>query len=200
MRRPPAVTPGAARARGRPAATTGATPSRRAEFEQVYRANVAAVTSYFARRTHDPQTAADLTADTFLAAIRSFGRFDPTKGSPRAWIFGIAANTFARHCARSARDREAAALLGGHRQLTGDEAAEMLDRIDAERAGRVLLEGLAALSPLDREAVDLVHVAGLTPKEAAAALRVAPGTLRIRLFRVRKRLRALADHPTERTT
>lgn len=194
------MTPGAARSRRRPAVAPGAAASRRAEFEALYRANVAAVTAYFARRTRDPQTAADLTADTFLAAIRSFGRFDPAKGSPRAWVFGIAGNTFARHCARSARDREATALLGGHRELTSDETAEMLDRIDAERSGRVLLEGLAALSPLDREVVDLVHIAGLTPKEAAAALRVSPGALRIRLFRVRKRLRALATHPTERTT
>lgn len=200
MRRPPDVTPGAARSRRRADATPRVARSRRAEFEAVYRANVAAVTAYFARRTQDPQTAADLTADTFVAAIRSFGGFDPSKGSPRAWVFGIARHTFARHCAASARDRDAAARLGGHRQLTGDETAEMLDRIDAERSGRVLLEGLASLSAVDREAVDLVHVAGLTPKEAAAALRVSPGALRIRLFRARKRLRELSTHPTERTT
>ena len=40
-----------------------------AEFERLYRANVDAVTAYFARRTTDPQLVADLTADTFVAVI-----------------------------------------------------------------------------------------------------------------------------------
>jgi DNA-directed RNA polymerase specialized sigma24 family protein len=37
-----------------------------AEFERLYRDNVKAVTSFFARRSADPQTVADLTADTFV--------------------------------------------------------------------------------------------------------------------------------------
>jgi RNA polymerase sigma-70 factor (ECF subfamily) len=35
-----------------------------AEFEALYRANVTVVTAYFARRSAEPQTVADLTADT----------------------------------------------------------------------------------------------------------------------------------------
>jgi hypothetical protein len=50
---------------GGPAAGAGAA----AEFERVYRANVDAVSAYFARRTADPQLVADLTADTFVAVI-----------------------------------------------------------------------------------------------------------------------------------
>ena len=67
-------------------AGTGAT----AEFERLYRANVDAVTAYFARRAADPQVVADLTADTFVAAITSFGSFDPRRGTARSWVFGIA--------------------------------------------------------------------------------------------------------------
>ena len=55
-----------------------------AEFEVLYRANVAAVTAYFARRGAEPPTVADLTADTFVQAITSFSTFDPRKGTPRA--------------------------------------------------------------------------------------------------------------------
>ena len=61
-----------------------------AEFERLYRANVEAVTAYFARRSGDPHVVADLTADTFVAAITSFETFDPRKGTARAWMFGIA--------------------------------------------------------------------------------------------------------------
>jgi len=41
----------------------------------------------------------------------------------------------------------------------------------------------------DREAVELVDLTGFTPKQAAAALGLSPGTLRVRLFRARVKLR-----------
>ncbi|MDT7786775.1 MAG: hypothetical protein QOF58_5194 [Pseudonocardiales bacterium] len=63
------------------------TPAARA-FESIYEAEFDVVMAYFARRTSDPQTAADLTADTFVAAITSFGTFDRTRGSARGWLLG----------------------------------------------------------------------------------------------------------------
>jgi Sigma-70 region 2 len=65
-----------------------------AEFERLYRANVEAVTAYFARRSANPHVVADLTADTFVTAITSFGSFDPGRGTARAWVFGIARHVF----------------------------------------------------------------------------------------------------------
>jgi DNA-directed RNA polymerase specialized sigma24 family protein len=97
---------------------------------RLYRANVAAVTSYFARRSADPQVVADLTADTFVTAITHV-------------------------------------------------------LIDAERAGRALVTGLGALPDRDRALVELVDLAGLRPKEAAAVLGVTPGAVRMRLMRAR---------------
>jgi hypothetical protein len=61
-----------------------------AGFEPLYRANMAAVTAYLARRSADPYVDADLTADTFVAVITGFDSFDPRKGSARAWVFGVA--------------------------------------------------------------------------------------------------------------
>ena len=70
--------------------------------------------------------------------------------------------------------------LAGRQELAPDEVGELIDRIDAERAGRVLVTGLTTLPVADRALVDL---AGLQPKEAAQVLGVAPGTLRMRLMR-----------------
>ena len=50
------------------------------DFERLYRSQVGPVTAYFARRTRDPQMVADLTADTFVEAMRSFASFDPRRG------------------------------------------------------------------------------------------------------------------------
>jgi RNA polymerase sigma-70 factor (ECF subfamily) len=160
-----------------------------AEFERLYRSSASAVTAYFARRCGEPQTVADLTSETFVRAATGFGGFDPNRGSGRAWVFGIAAKVYAGHCEHAANGRDAVARLAGHRALEVDEIDELAGRIDAERTGRELIERCSQLPELERAALELVDVSGLTPKEAAAALGVSRTVLRKRLSRARARLR-----------
>jgi RNA polymerase sigma factor (sigma-70 family) len=167
----------------------GSSASALAEFEHIYRSNIGIVTAYFARRCADPQTVADLTSETIVQAAGAFGGFDPGKGTARAWLFGIAAHVYARHCAQTASGRDAAARLAGLGDLPVDEIDELADKIDAQHAGRELIERCSQLPALERAAVELVDLDGLTPKEAAAALGVPRGVLRMRLSRARARLR-----------
>jgi RNA polymerase sigma factor (sigma-70 family) len=159
------------------------------EFEQIYLRNVDVLMGYFARRCREPQTVADLTSETFVRAVDGFAKFDPRRGSDRAWLFGIAAHVFARHCAQSAGGREAVARLGGHRPLDGDEIEELAERIDAERDGRALMRRCEQLPAVERAAIELVDLEGLTPQEAAVALGVSRVAFRKRLSRARSRLR-----------
>jgi RNA polymerase sigma-70 factor (ECF subfamily) len=163
---------------------------KRARCSRVFRSEVDVITGYFARRSHDPQTVADLTADTFVEAMRSFDSFDPARGSARAWLFAIARRVDVRRCEPSGHRRDAA-RRDARRWVLDDPNAtdDLLARIDAQHAGRALMERLAGHDPLGRSAVELVDLAGLTPKEAALALGVSPGALRVRLFRARARLR-----------
>ena len=172
-----------ARSRGRPPST----PLE--EFEQVYLRNVDVLMGYFARRCHDPQTVADLTSETFVRAMDGFAGFDPRRGSDRAWLFGIAARVFARHCDQSAGRRDAVARLGGYRALGVDEIEELTERIDAEREGAALMRRFVRLPSVERAAIELVDLDGLTPKEAALALGVSGVAFRKRLSRARSRLR-----------
>ncbi|MBV8713070.1 MAG: RNA polymerase sigma factor [Solirubrobacterales bacterium] len=160
-----------------------------AEFEQVYRGNFDVVMAYFARRCAEPQIVADLTSETFVRAAGAFGNFDPRRGSARAWLFGIATHVFAGHCDQAANGRDAVARLAQRRALDVDESEELAARIDAERAGRELLGRCARLPELEKAAVELVDLAGLTSKEAATALGVSSVALRKRLSRARARLR-----------
>jgi RNA polymerase sigma-70 factor (ECF subfamily) len=73
--------------------------------------------------------------------------------------------------------------------LDVDEIEDLAGRIDAERAGRELIERCSQLPELERAAVELVDLSGLTPKEAAAVLDVSRVVLRKRLSRARARLR-----------
>ena len=189
---------------GRPLGQQDPRPSLRgsgaaADFERIYRAQVDAVTAFFARRSADPQTVADLTADTFVQVIVSFGTFDPGKGSARAWVFGIARRIYAAYCEAHSQQRDKVVRLAGRRELDTDQVGELLDRIDAERAGRGLVIGLTALPALDRHVVELVDLAGLRSKEAASVLGVSPGAVRMRLMRARARLRKAASGPAAET-
>jgi RNA polymerase sigma-70 factor (ECF subfamily) len=159
------------------------------EFEQVYLRNVDVLMGYFARRCREPQTVADLTSETFVRAVEGFAGFDPRKGSDRAWLFGIAAHVFARHCEQSAGGRDAVERLGGRRPLDEDEIEEIAGRIDAEREGAALMRRWARLPEVERAAIELVDLEGLSPMEAALALGVSRVAFRKRLSRARSRLR-----------
>ena len=124
-----------------------------------------------------------------MRAAGGFASFDPGRGTARAWLFGIAGHVYARYCAQAANGRVAADRLAGLGQLPVDEIDELTDKIDAERAGRELIERCSQLPALERGAVELVDLDGLTPKAAAAALGVPRGVLRMRLSRARARLR-----------
>ena len=70
-----------------------------------------------------------------------------------------------------------------------DSVDELAARIDAQSAGRALLERTARFPEAERMALELVDVMRMSPKEAADAVGVSAGTLRVRLFRARARLR-----------
>ncbi len=53
-----------------------------AEFEVVYRANVAGVAAFFARRCREPQVVADLTSETFVQRSRRWARSIRSAAAP----------------------------------------------------------------------------------------------------------------------
>jgi RNA polymerase sigma factor (sigma-70 family) len=157
------------------------------EFEAVYRENVRPVTAFFARRCRDPHHVADLTSQTFVEAIKSAHTFQG-RGTPTAWLIAIARRVYANHLADQAAGADLIDRLGGRLVLAHDELEDLAARIDAQRDGRWLLERAAGLSGLERDAIELVDLMGLAPKDAARVLGVSANALRVRLFRAHKRL------------
>jgi RNA polymerase sigma factor (sigma-70 family) len=159
------------------------------DFAVIYRANVAAVMAFFARRGVDPQTVADLTSETFAEAISSLRSFDPAKGAPRPWLYAIARAVYARHCEQATRWETAVSQLSHQVELDDSDIEDLDARIDAQRQSREVLKRCAGLPELERNAIELVDLDGLTPTGAAASLGVSAGVLRVRLFRARTKLR-----------
>lgn len=160
-----------------------------ATFEAFYREHVEEVQRSIARRVEDPHLAADLTADVFLAAIDAAPSYRPDRGSPPAWLFGIARVVIAAERRRSARERRANARITGRRLLDDDDIARMDARIDAGARARALYAALDNLPDGERAVFELVALDGVSAKDAAAVLGIRAVTARVRLHRARTALR-----------
>ena len=160
-------------------------------FGAVFDRYFAEIHGYVARRL-GRDAADDVAADTFLAAFRSRQRFDASRGTVRAWLYGIVTNhmsAYHRKEVRAYRALERAGMQGadeGH----ADRVAE---RVDAGVAGRELAGALAKLPRGEREVLLLVALGGLSHTDVAAALGIPYGTVGSRLNRARKKLRGLAS-------
>jgi RNA polymerase sigma factor (sigma-70 family) len=162
-------------------------------FEAMYRHEVRVISAFFARRTTDPQTVADLTSETFARALGSLHTYD-ARGSERAWLFAIARIVYARHQAEIINGREVVLRLARRVALQEPDLADLIDRIDAQAQGRELLCIAAALPELERAAIELVDIAGMSSADAARSLGISPGAMRVRLFRARSHLRKEGRH------
>jgi len=110
-------------------------------FEQFYLRHVTAVLGYFARRTRDPELAADLTSETFAAALAGRRRFRPEAGAAPACLYGIASRKLADAQRKGYAERRMQKRLGMERVEIGDHDAAYIAALGESEAGR-LLEGL----------------------------------------------------------
>jgi RNA polymerase sigma factor (sigma-70 family) len=143
-------------------------------FEAFYRRHVADVSRFIARRVDDPYTAADLTADVFLAIIDSAHTYRPDRGSIVGWVYGVAHNIAAAERRRTHRETVATRRVAGHRLLDAADIARLEERIDAESSARRVYRALADIPEATRRLLELVAVDGLPAAEAAAALGISP--------------------------
>lgn len=161
-------------------------------FALLYDGCVPAVTGFFYRRTACPHTAADLTAETFAEAFRVRHRYRPERGTPKAWLFGIARNQLGHYLRRQRVDDRARRKLG-MAPVALDDAS--LEAIEARADGRELLdalrEALATLSPGVADAVRLRVGLDLGYAEVARRLGCSEGAARVRVARGLARLHDL---------
>jgi DNA-directed RNA polymerase specialized sigma24 family protein len=90
-------------------------------FELFYLHHVNTVLGFFARRTGDAEMAADLTSETFAAALAGRRRYKPEAGAASAWLFGIASRKLADAQRRGYAERRMCRRLGMERIELTDE-------------------------------------------------------------------------------
>jgi RNA polymerase sigma factor (sigma-70 family) len=166
-----------------------------AGFDVFYRRHRNAVLAYHARRVRDPELAADLTAETFAAALLAVhDRARELPGEPVAWLFTIAQRKFFDSCRRGRVEDAARQRLSFERVELDDQDIERIDEI-AETTD--LLEHLDRYLPADQAfAVKARIVDERDYTEIASQLRCSPAVVRMRVSRALKTLRHVAteDH------
>ena len=131
-----------------------ATRSQPEAFAVFYRRHAAGVLAYFARRTRCAEIAADLTAETFAAALDGAHRHRPDRGPAVAWLYGIARRQLAHAAQKGAVEDRARTRLGMQPIPLTDEALDRVEALAAANAASPLLhQGLAELPAEQREAV-----------------------------------------------
>lgn len=151
-------------------------------FAVFYRRHVDGVIRFFARRGSDAAQAADLTAETFAAALLGRRKFRPDRGEARSWLLGIAANKLSDSQRRWAREERARRRLGLERPaLSANDLEEfnLVSGADDER----LQAALEQLPPGQRDAVHARVVDDLSYEDVAIELGVGVVTARQRVSR-----------------
>src|SRR3954466_2943387 len=123
-------------------------------FDRLYRSSRDDVYAYVVGLLRDPPAAEEVTAAAFERAYRKRNRFDPERGEPRAWLFGIARNAALDELRRRGRQAELTAEPADVKTF-GSEGAEHDERRLAVSAG------LERLEPGERELIALKFFAGL---------------------------------------
>jgi RNA polymerase sigma-70 factor (ECF subfamily) len=162
-------------------------------FDEVYERFGEMVYNLALRLSGNREEAADLTQEIFLRIYRHLGSFGG-RSTLKTWVFRIAIN----HC----RDR-----LSRHvptmQSIDADPTEGSVAITDPARGpeelavaadeGRRVMEGLARIPQVFREAVVLRDLEGLSYEEIAEVLGVRVGTVRSRIARGRDQLRDLLE-------
>jgi RNA polymerase sigma factor (sigma-70 family) len=149
-------------------------------FAEFYRRHARRLAGWLMRATGDAEAAADLTAETFAAALAARRRYRPDKAAPATWLYGIAAHKLADWRRRGyAEDRVRRRLGIEPIPLTEDDVRE-LEYLGGEVTVVDLLEDLP---PEQRGALRARLVDELGYEEIALAEGVSEAAVRQRVSR-----------------
>lgn len=146
-------------------------------FTALYRRRQAGIYRYALHMSGSSATAEEVTQEVFLALLRSFGNYNPGRGSVSSFLFGIARNhvlkTWERNSPEDALDEE---MPSSSCLWTDFTRQEMIDSVR---------QAVTRLPAAYREPVVLCDLQEMSYADASEVLGVPVGTVRSRLSRGR---------------
>lgn len=177
-----------------PGRRKGAKPQLKsaAGFSSFYEEHAGDMLRFFMRRVGLPEVALDLTAETFAAAFIARSRFrGKSEEEAAGWLYAIARAQLAGYRRRGVSERQAIERLGiALPELSREDQDRIEEMIDAEGLGHLAQQGLAALAPGEREAIELRILEELPYGEVATQLGITQEAARARVSRGLRNLAA----------
>jgi RNA polymerase sigma-70 factor (ECF subfamily) len=157
-------------------------------FRAFYDRTARSVWAYLVRLTGDPATADDLLQDTYYRSLRADATHE-SEAHRRNTLFKIATN-LARDAHRRRRVMPFFASEPVDVPSREDAAGQFERSTDVTRA-------LGALKPRERAMLWLAYAEGNSHQEIAGVLGVKTGSVKLLLFRARRRMAALLGRPAK---
>jgi RNA polymerase sigma-70 factor (ECF subfamily) len=148
------------------------------------------------RIANNREIAEELTVDVFHDVWRRASRYNAANGTVLGWIMNQArSRAIDRLCFENRKKRSHC----DEAQPLAEAAADPRDVIELREQGEALRAALAALTPDERQAIEMTFFGGFTYAEAAARLHQPLGTIKTRirsaLHKLRHMLTAEAGKP-----
>jgi RNA polymerase sigma-70 factor (ECF subfamily) len=132
------------------------------------------------RLLFDRSEAEDIVQDVFLTLWRRPDRFDPARGTGRAWLLTVVRNRSLDHLRRrcfKTRDD----VAGWADRLPDPQSPNIVDELVAAAANDVLWRLVDALPPMQAELIRRAYVGGQTHHEIASQTGLPLGTVKSRI-------------------
>jgi RNA polymerase sigma factor (sigma-70 family) len=153
------------------------------QFEALYQRTFPRVYAYVASMLRDRSAAEEVTAQAFERAYRKRSTYRSGRGSPEAWLFGIARHAALDELRRLKRRAPLEADPEDVSALAPEDHAEAVIRRETVRAA------MADLEPRDRDLVALKFQAGLSNAEIGRVLAMTESNVGTKLHRTMEKLR-----------
>jgi len=172
-----------------------------AAFEELARRVRSRVRRWAGRLVRDGDDAEDVTQ---LVLLRLHARIGDYEGRSRftSWLYRVTRNLALDH--RRTAERRRALLAPEMSRANASSAPDFTAAPDvaardddAARLARLVRAYFTELPPRQREVFEMADLHGRAPSEIAAALGIAPSTVRVLLLKARRTIRSrmLAEHP-----
>lgn len=142
----------------------------------------------FMRRWPNPSLAEELVQKTVFDAVRGCGSYDPSKGSPEEWLFGIARNNIRlemrKRASRPSVDGDISSYVEAmDREALPDEVLEQKETAMVVRAA------LSRLESKEQAVLRAKYIEGLSARDIAGQIGITEKAVHSLLYRARNSLR-----------
>jgi RNA polymerase sigma-70 factor (ECF subfamily) len=146
-------------------------------FEAIYHRYRAPALALAIRVTGSRSSAEEATQDAFVALWRTARRYDPSRGTLKAWLLAMVRNRSIDSLRRGARHNHHVGIDAALVERV--EAAERTeDLVAAREEARNARRLVAGLPSAQRQVIELAFFSGLTQTEVAATVGIPLGTVK----------------------